>query len=149
DGDQQPLAFDNMANRGPRGTTDWKPFSIELTVAPNARKIVLGLMHTGSGTAWFSGVRLTLDGVPYASDQLDFGFSEWPATGFGGGGTGYQIAVDNDVQYDGKSSLRIRRTGRAAVQPQGMPQGFVPDPAREWHDIYNEMKSKHSSTPEG
>ena len=48
-----PLAFDNMQDRGASGTTDWKRYEISLEVLANATNINFGVLHTGSGTAWF------------------------------------------------------------------------------------------------
>lgn len=51
-----PLAFDNMAERPVRETSDWVPCSIVLDVAPDARAIALGFLQSGSGQTWVSGL---------------------------------------------------------------------------------------------
>lgn len=55
------VAFDNMAARGPRGTTGWQRFEIALPVAPNTNNIAFGVLLKGTGTAWFDGLRLEVD----------------------------------------------------------------------------------------
>src|SRR5438105_7254799 len=52
-GDSLSLAFENMQQTGPRGTTPWQPFEVSVPVPPNASSIVLGVLLAGSGTAWF------------------------------------------------------------------------------------------------
>lgn len=55
------LAFDNMANRAPRGTSAWQRFEIKLPVAPNADRVVLGVLVAGRGAAWFDDLKLEVD----------------------------------------------------------------------------------------
>lgn len=49
--------FDNMSGR-PITDTQWADYSIEGDVAPDAERIVLGLLVVGDGTAWIDAVRL-------------------------------------------------------------------------------------------
>lgn len=44
-----------------RGTRDWETLEIRLPVAPNAREIVVGVLMQGTGTAWFTDLRLEGD----------------------------------------------------------------------------------------
>ncbi|MBZ5727769.1 MAG: hypothetical protein LAP87_22575 [Acidobacteriia bacterium] len=60
------LGFNNMFGIGPSGTTDWRQYSFDLDVAPEAAGVVFGTLQTGDGAAWFDQVTITLDGVPYA-----------------------------------------------------------------------------------
>ena len=53
------LAFDNMMDRGAKGSSAWTSFSIVRPVDDAAERVVLGTIMTGAGTAWFDG--LTLD----------------------------------------------------------------------------------------
>ena len=46
------LAFDNMPDRGPRGTTDWKRYEVVLDVAPEATDIFFGVVLAGNGAVW-------------------------------------------------------------------------------------------------
>jgi erythromycin esterase len=70
------LGFDNMSvrtekgqnvedDRGVKGTTPWKRYTIEVPVDPAATNINFGCLHTGDGTAWFDALALDLDGKPY------------------------------------------------------------------------------------
>lgn len=59
------LGFDNMADRGPRGTTEWTSYALELEVPEGAVNINFGVLLPGTGTAWFDGLQVELDGEPY------------------------------------------------------------------------------------
>jgi erythromycin esterase len=61
DGPSGTLAFDNMNDRGPRGTTPWTKYDIELPVDSGAINMIFGVLHPGNGTAWYDS--LTLDVV--------------------------------------------------------------------------------------
>lgn len=56
------LAFDNMPDRAPRGTTDWTQYTVVLDVAPEATDIYFGIVLEGDGTLWADD--LTLEEVP-------------------------------------------------------------------------------------
>jgi erythromycin esterase len=63
---QKPsFAFDNMAERGPKGTTEWKEYAIELDIPEEGSNINFGVLLSGSGKAWFDGLQITLDGELY------------------------------------------------------------------------------------
>ena len=55
-------AFDNMEARGPHGTTPWTRYVIELPVDSGATGIVFGVLHPGTGTAWFDSLRMEVIG---------------------------------------------------------------------------------------
>lgn len=59
------LAFDNLEGRGPTGTTPWTRYEITLPVAEEATNINFGCLLPGSGTAWFDGLEIAIDGEPY------------------------------------------------------------------------------------
>jgi len=61
---QGVLAFDNMQQRGPRGTTPWTRYDIELPVDSGAAAVYIGLMHPGDGTAWFDSITVEVVGPP-------------------------------------------------------------------------------------
>jgi hypothetical protein len=116
------LAFDNMHDRGARGTTPWLLYQIDLDIPAGAKNINFGVLHTGNGTAWFDTLRIELDGVPYtdtASFDLDFESSS--PRGFYTGGRGYRVELDRNLAHTGKQSLRSRmigsKTGQATAQP--------------------------------
>jgi len=56
------LAFDNMPERGPHGTTEWTQYSVVLDVAPEATDLYFGLLLAGNGTMWADD--LTIEEVP-------------------------------------------------------------------------------------
>jgi erythromycin esterase len=66
DGDSGMLAFDNMADRGPSGTTPWTRYEIELDVDTAVRNINFGALMPAGGTAWFDALRVELDGEVYS-----------------------------------------------------------------------------------
>ncbi len=104
------LAFDNMHDRGPTGTTDWTHYVIELPVDPNARNINFGLLMPAKGTAWFDDLTIELDGQPYVDPSLfDLGFESRSPVGFYTGGNGYTVALDPTVAHGGKQSLRMTK----------------------------------------
>jgi hypothetical protein len=76
------LAFDNMHDRGVPGTTDWKRFEINLPVAAGAININFGALFSGSGTAWFDGLLVELDGVPQRGSINLISISSHPLPGF-------------------------------------------------------------------
>jgi hypothetical protein len=67
DGDQagnsgpKPLIMDNMhqtgTDRAIKGTRDWQNYAVVLDVAPNATGIGLGVLLTGAGEVWISGMK--------------------------------------------------------------------------------------------
>lgn len=52
------VAFDNMNNRAVKGNTDWKKFEIVLDVPDYAFTVNYGMMLSGTGKAWFSGLNI-------------------------------------------------------------------------------------------
>jgi erythromycin esterase-like protein len=109
DGSEGILAFDNMENRGAKGTTDWKRYEIDLPVAAEAKNINFGVLHAGDGSAWFDGLAIAVDGVPYADTTVfDLDFESPTPQGFDTGGDGYQVQVVGDAFHSGKQSLRTK-----------------------------------------
>ncbi|WP_018627635.1 S41 family peptidase [Niabella aurantiaca] len=53
--DTQQIDFSNLAMQGQvvNGTRDWKEYSISFAVQPDAKKLVLGGLLSGTGTVWF------------------------------------------------------------------------------------------------
>jgi erythromycin esterase len=58
-GQKEILGFDNMRERGIKGTTDWIEVTIELHNDPDAQSIAFGAIFSGSGMAWFDSFTLT------------------------------------------------------------------------------------------
>ena len=54
----QVLAFDNMQNRGIKGTADWMKYEVVLFVPTDATSISYGVLLDGTGQVWFKDVTL-------------------------------------------------------------------------------------------
>jgi erythromycin esterase-like protein len=114
DGDSpnRPLLFDNMEHRGAVETTPWTRFEISADVPRDATNINFGVLHTGTGTAWFDTLQLTIDGVPYADKEVfDPDFESASPLGFFIGGQGYQVTQDEKVAHTGRKSLQSKFVG--------------------------------------
>ena len=82
DGRGMMLAHDNMTeridakgnvtvdDRGVRGTTDWKLYTVQHDVPSSARAIVFGALLTSEGTAWWDDFAVEIDGKPYRGKSL-------------------------------------------------------------------------------
>lgn len=115
DGKMGVLAFDNMEDRGARGTTDWKRYEIDLPVAADVTNINFGALHTGDGSAWFDGLEVTLDGKPYQEKtSFDLDFESSTPAGFYTGGNGYQVTLDKSSFQSGSQSLMMTHVGTPA-----------------------------------
>lgn len=62
DGNNQPLAFDNMQNQNISGNKDWQKYSIKLDYPEQAENIFIAGILTGKGEAWFDDFVLSIDG---------------------------------------------------------------------------------------
>jgi erythromycin esterase-like protein len=108
DGASGVLSLDNMQDRGATGTTDWKRYEIELPVTADAKSIYFGALFPGNGKAWFDGLAIEVDGVPYTNrEAFDPDFESTTPLGFQTGGNGYLVELDSQVFHDGKQSLRM------------------------------------------
>jgi hypothetical protein len=58
DGRDGHLAFDNMSNRGVRGTTSWSRYEVVLDRAEDARAVVFGALLVGEGSVWVDDLHL-------------------------------------------------------------------------------------------
>jgi len=57
------IAFDNMAERGITGTTDWQKYEVTLNLDPKKTdKIVLGGLLVGTGKMWLDNLSISIDG---------------------------------------------------------------------------------------
>jgi erythromycin esterase len=70
DGQGGYYALDNMEQRGITGTTPWTRHVIELAVDSAATSIVFGVLHPGTGTAWFDSLTLEAFGTPQPRSRL-------------------------------------------------------------------------------
>lgn len=68
---RETIAFDNMQDRGVKGTTDWKQYSVELDYdASKARTITFGGLLVGKGRMWLDNLSISIDGVDIDKAQL-------------------------------------------------------------------------------
>jgi len=65
DGQSGYITLDNMSSTGPRGTTGWARYAFERDISPNGVDIWFGVFLSGYGTAWFDGLEIDIDGVPF------------------------------------------------------------------------------------
>ncbi|MEJ2678160.1 MAG: S41 family peptidase [Gemmatimonadota bacterium] len=64
DGPTGVLQFDNMRNRGVRGTTGWTSYTLRLPLDEEADKLYVGALLVGTGTVWVDDLALRVDGKP-------------------------------------------------------------------------------------
>ncbi|HEX2860043.1 MAG TPA: RNA polymerase sigma factor [Lacunisphaera sp.] len=64
------LAFDNMNDRAPKGTTDWEEYSIVLDVPETATSLNYGYFLRGTGQMWINGVTFELVGDDVPSTDM-------------------------------------------------------------------------------
>ena len=137
DGKAGILVFDNMANRGVTGTTDWTRHDIELTVPAEAVNINFGAILTGNGAAWFDDWSVEVDGRPYADPaRFDFQFESPTVTGFATGGNGYGAGLDNKVFRGGTQSLHLRSVSAATAPP---PPEVAAKAAAAWSEVVSHL----------
>jgi erythromycin esterase-like protein len=110
--DGEVLAFDNMAYRGPSGTTDWTEYAIELPVASEAVNINFGFLMTGQGTAWIDAADIELDGAAYDATSFDLGFE--------GAGIAAHYHTDDDA-YTSRLDGTVARAGRQSLRLASVP----------------------------
>jgi len=116
DGPKGSLAFDNMQERAPNGTSDWKRYEIVLEIPRETVNINFGVLMPGTGSAWFDDLRLEIDGKPYDASQLfDFDFESGGIKGFFTPANGYTVRVDDATASHGTHSLRIESQAVAGV----------------------------------
>jgi hypothetical protein len=63
DGERGGLKFDNMQQKNIHGTSDWKEYSIKMSLPKNAATIKIGALLTGSGKLWADDFQLLIDGI--------------------------------------------------------------------------------------
>ena len=138
-----PLAFANLKDLAPKGTTDWKQYELEIPVAEKATAIWFGVLLAGSGTAWFDSMKVELDGKPYTSDAFDFDFEGPSLKGLTLSSAVYQSRMDKEVFHDGKQSLRMWRTAAPAN-----PNVKTVDPkhaSAEWKKVVEHLEASRAA----
>lgn len=142
DGPSGTLAFDNMQTRGPKGTTDWQRFVIELPVDASVRNINFGVLMPGQGTAWFDDLQIEVDGQPYSEPNrfaLDF---ELPGLlGLQPGNGVYRVVLDSQVAHGGKQSLRISSIDSPATATVGTSSPDARTVATQWNAIVAHLEA--------
>lgn len=123
--DGPTMKFDNMQDRGPRGTQDWKEFAIELDVPADAEDIFFGLLMPGRGRAWFDGLKIEIDGRPWVSEEFDLDFEGdgpkglRPRNPMGGPASpGYSWAYDAEAVKSGKKSFRVMHAEEVGMKAE-------------------------------
>ena len=129
DGPSGVLAFDNMANRGARGTQNWTLYEIDLPVASHATNINFGALHTGDGTAWFDALTVELDGALYTNpSRFDFDFESSTPVGFSTGGNPCFLAlISGRAPPPAEVSMTASRADDEAIYHAARD---IPDPDR-------------------
>lgn len=69
DGISGILNFDNMNNRGAKGTTDWTKYTVEFKIDDKLTNINFGVLMPGNGKAWFDDLSVELDGKIYPQKE--------------------------------------------------------------------------------
>jgi C-terminal processing protease CtpA/Prc len=105
DGDQAAIEFDNMQRRQLKGTTDWTEYSIVLPLNREARRLVFGVLASGTGRVWADDLVLLVDGRPIT----DVPRVEPPKT-----------AIDLDKAFDGGSGITLKELSKVQISNLAM-----------------------------
>ncbi|OFY44985.1 MAG: hypothetical protein A2X18_13655 [Bacteroidetes bacterium GWF2_40_14] len=62
DGASESIAFDNMQDKGIKGTADWTQYSVKLPYPEKAKYIHIGVILQGSGKLWADDFEVLIDG---------------------------------------------------------------------------------------
>lgn len=66
----RPLAFDNMQRRPIKGTAGWQRYDVVLDVAPEAKKIAMGVLISNSGKVWLDDVKFEVVPASVATTNM-------------------------------------------------------------------------------
>jgi Peptidase family S41 len=100
DDDGGAVAFDNMQGRQLKGTTEWTEYSIVLPLNRAAKRLLFGVLASGTGRLWADDLRLLVDGKPLA----DVPRVEPPKT-----------VVDFDKEFDGDSGIAVKELTKMQI----------------------------------
>ncbi|MCP4574047.1 MAG: erythromycin esterase family protein [bacterium] len=115
---RKTLAFDNMRDSGPRGTTDWTEYVVELPVAEEAENINFGFLLPGQGKAWFDDGSIELDGEEFDPKVFDLDFeNERLVAGHYSNDDAYTASLDDQVAAGGAASLCLASRPKAVGTP--------------------------------
>ncbi|MBL4710225.1 MAG: peptidase S41 [Flavobacteriales bacterium] len=85
------VAFDNMNNRGIKGTTDWQKYEVTLKMDPEkTTQLVIGGLLVGKGKMWLDDLSITIDKKDISKAKIHKGKS-YPA--------------DSDKEFDQGSNI--------------------------------------------
>ena len=94
-------AFDNMEERGLKGTADWAEYRIALPLVPKAKTVSVGALLAREGKLWVDDLRLYVDGKPLKEvPEL-----ERPRT-----------PLDTDHEFDAGSRVEVTKLSPAQVE---------------------------------
>lgn len=141
-------AFDNMQDRGPRGTTEWTHHRIELVIPEDTVNINFGMLMPGKGEAWFDDLKIELDGVEYRPPDdgslcLDFESDELKGFVNPGRGNGYQTSRSDEQPHGGKGCLRIASVAEVERHDEGEKVDAA-EAARQSKGVLDALKDKRA-----
>ena len=70
DKEKEVLAFDNMQDRAITGTGDWQRYNVVLDVPRDATGISFGMLLTGAGEVWLSGMKFEVVGLDVPTTNM-------------------------------------------------------------------------------
>ena len=100
DDDGGAVAFDNMQSRQLKGTSEWTEYAIVLPLNRTAKRLVFGVLASGSGRVWADDLRLLVDGKPIG----DVPRVEPPKT-----------VVNLDKDFDGGSGIELKELTKIQI----------------------------------
>jgi len=100
DDDGGAVAFDNMHSRQLKATTEWTEYSIVLPLNKAAKRLVFGVLASGTGRLWADDLGLLVDGKPIA----DVARVERPKT-----------VLDLDTEFDDGSKIAVKELTKTQV----------------------------------
>jgi erythromycin esterase-like protein len=111
-----------------------------MPVPAEAVNINFGFLLSGTGSAWFDGATVELDGVRQPLDDLDLGFeSDAIQAGYATHDRGYTSFLDPDVAHVGRQSLRL------ASASSGADAVDAGEAAQEALAVLQEMRSQRTA----
>lgn len=150
DGKEGQIAFDNMNDRAPSGTSDWTAVEIVMDCPAETEAAVFGAILVGEGQAWVDGCTIEIDGKPMEFDGLDLAFDGTlpdptnpkaadTIAGFYLGGDGYKVSLDHQTTKVGTGSLSMK--GKSVAAPAMGGPAFI-DAARRTTEIKDTFAAK-------
>jgi len=95
------VAFDNMEQRGLKGTADWAEYRVALRLMPRAKSVSVGALLAGPGKLWVDDLRLYVDGKPLA---------EAPTL------VRVPSPLDTDHEFDAGSRVEVKSLTKAQIE---------------------------------